>query len=153
MMAAKDDAVFSVLLNANTDIAGNFTTVTNTSKFNINNKVMKIGGNFTNVNGVTTFLNTNYANSRVEFNGLNNQYFTNSAGAINLNRVTMNKPSGKLYLMGANSSIAVDSVLTLTSGIIDTRNLPALEIYLKWINAGAIVGYNAGSYIDLQLRL
>ncbi|MBK9412353.1 MAG: T9SS type A sorting domain-containing protein [Bacteroidetes bacterium] len=147
-----DKTAGTVLLNANTDIAGNFTTVTNTSKFNINNKVMKIGGNFTNVNGVTTFLNTNYANSRVEFNGLNNQYFTNSAGAINLNRVTMNKPSGKLYLMGANSSIAVDSVLTLTSGIIDTRNLPALEIYLKWINAGAIVGYNAGSYIDGNLK-
>ena len=141
-----------VILNNNIDVLENFTTATNTSQFNINGKYMKVGGNFTNANGTATFLIANLGNSRVEFNGTANQNFTNTAGTFNLNRMIMNKPSGVLYLMGANSSINIDTTLTLTSGVVNTRNVAANYIFLKWINAGAVTGYNATSYVDGKLR-
>ena len=141
-----------VILNNNIDVLENFTTSTNTSQFNINGKYMKVGGNFTNANGTATFLIANLGNSRVEFNGTANQNFTNTAGTFNLNRMIMNKPSGVLYLMGANSSINIDTTLTLTSGVVNTRNVAANYIFLKWINAGAVTGYNATSYVDGKLR-
>jgi hypothetical protein len=142
----------SVILNSNIDVSGDFTTASNTSQFNINKKHLKVGGNFTNANGTGTFLITNLGNSRVEFNGTANQNLTNIAGTFNLNRMIVNKPAGKLYLIGANSSINIDTTLTLTSGVINTRNVAANFIYLKWISADAVTGYNVNSYVDGKLR-
>ena len=141
----------TVTLMSNIDVAENFGTLSGTSVFSINGKYMKIGGHFTNNNGNTTF--TNIGGSTVEFNGPTlNQNFTNTNGAITLNRVTMNKLLGKLYLVGANSKITIDSVLTMTRGIIVTRSNAALEIYLKYNISGAVVGHSAISYIDGKLR-
>ncbi|MBK8584650.1 MAG: T9SS type A sorting domain-containing protein [Bacteroidetes bacterium] len=142
----------NVTLNCNTDVSQNFSTLSATSIFSINGKTMKIGGDFTNNTGNTTF--TGIANSNVEFNGTINQYFTNVNGAtgINMNRVKMNKPSGKLYLMGANSKLTVDSVLTLTQGIIVTRNVATLEVSVRYNASAAVIGHSALSYIDGKLR-
>ncbi len=143
-------ATGSVVLNANIDVGGNFLTNSATSVFNINGKYMKVARDFTNNNGTTTF--TGIGNSTVEFNGTVNQFFTNTSGIINLNRVKMNKTGGKLHLNGANSTMNIDSALTLTAGIIVTRTIPALEVNMKYYLPAAITGHNATSYIDGNLR-
>jgi len=113
-----------------------------------------VGGHFTNFNGTTTF--TGIGGSTVEFYKNVNQNFTNQSGSINLNRVVMNKPAGKVYLTGPFSKMNIDSTLTLTSGIIVTRSNPAinppLEVNMKYYLPAAITGNNASSYIDGYLR-
>jgi len=137
----------NVTLNSNLDVKGNFTELSGTSILNINGKYLKVGGHFTNFNGTTTF--TGIGGSTIEFNGLLNQNFTNSNGTINLNRVRMNKPSGKLYLTGAGSSMNIDSMLTLTSGQIVTGNQ---EVNMKYYLPAALAGGSAISFIDGKLR-
>jgi hypothetical protein len=141
-----------VYLQANLDVTQNFTTANATSIFSINGKYMKVGGNFTNASGATTF--TGIATSTVEFNGIINQYFTNQAGSIVLNNVIMNKPLGKLYLNGgATSTMNIDSNLVLTSGIIvGPRTAGAQEVNVKYYQSAAISGHSAASYIDGKLR-
>lgn len=140
----------SVQLNTDIDVAGNFVTANSTSIFRMNGRYMKVAGNFTNNNGTTTF--TNIGGSTVEFNGTANQFFTNTNGSISLNRVLMNKPSGKLYLSGANSIMNIDTALTMTNGIINTRSLAALEVNVKNPSNPAVNAGNANSYIDGRLR-
>ena len=90
---------------------------------------------------------------RVEFNGSTNQYLTNVNGtSIFINRVIMNKTGGKLYLNSANSTLGVDSILTLTSGNIVTRSNANLEVFCRYNLTAAITGHSALSYIDGKLR-
>lgn len=140
----------SVTLANDIDVTQNFTTSSATSIFNINGKYMKVAGNFTNFSGTTTF--TGYGGSTVEFNGTTAQTFTNSNGSIILNRVRMNKASGNLYLSGANSTMNIDTALVLTSGLINTRAIAALEVNVKYNNVAAVSGHSAISYIDGKLR-
>jgi hypothetical protein len=143
----KPPASGNVTLNNNLDVTGNFSELNVSSILNINGKYMKVGGHFTNFNGNATF--TGIAGSTVEFNGILNQNFTNSNGTINLNRVKMNKASGKLYLTGASSTMNVDSILTLTSGQIVTASF---EVNLKYYLPAALVGGSALSFIDGKFR-
>ena len=140
-----------VKLNSNIEVAGNFTTMNATSIFNINGKILKVGGHFTNFSGSTTF--TGVGGSTVEFNGTINQVYTNNTSTLNLNRVTMNKPSGKLYLNGNTfSTMLIDSGLILTSGIINTRALPWLEVSVKYYLPACVSGHSAISFVDGKLR-
>ncbi len=140
-----------VYLNNNLDVTENFTTANATSIFSINGKYLKVGGDFTNASGATTF--TGIGGSTVEFYKPINQFFTNLVGAITLNRVVMNKPLGKLYLNGAFSTMNIDSALTLTNGIIvGPRIVGAQEVNMKYYLPTSITGHNALSYIDGKLR-
>jgi hypothetical protein len=138
----------SVVLNANIDVNGNFITSSPTSIFSINGKYMRVAGNFTNNNGTTTF--TGIGASTLEFYGGLNQNFTNSSGLINLNRVRMNKSTGKTYLTGINSTMNIDSVLTLTSGNLVTSGI--LEVNVKYGALGAITGHSSNSFVNGRLR-
>ena len=141
----------SVQLLNDIDVFENFTTTSNTSIFNINGKYMKVGGNFSNANGTTTF--TGIGGSTVEFYNSLAQNFTNtSVTNINLNRVIMNKPLNRVLLTGVNSNMNIDSTLTLSSGIITTRSNAALEVNVKYFLPAAISAHNALSYIDGKLR-
>ena len=143
-------ATGQVNLISNIDVSQTFSTVSATSIFNINGKYMRVGRDFLNNNANVTF--TGIGNSNLEFNGTLNQYFTNTTGTLTLNRVRMSKTSGKLYLIGANSKMNIDSVLTLAQGIINTRSNAALEVNVKHNLTSAIIGHNALSYIDGKLR-
>ena len=140
----------SVQLLSDIDVFQNFTTTNPTSIFDINGKYMKVGGNFSNNNANITF--TGIGGSTVEFDTTSMQNFTNTTGSILLNRVVMNKPSGRVNLTGLNSTMNIDSTLTLTSGIITTRSIPALEVNMKYNLPAAVTGQNALSYIDGKLR-
>lgn len=139
-------------LTANTalDIKQNYLSSNVNSILNINNQYMKVGGNFTNSTGNTTF--TNYSNSTVEFNGTANQYFTNNSGQLTLAKVVMNKASNKLYLNGVNSNMNVDSSLAMNGGLIVTRLQPFTEVNIKNNAATSLTGYNSTRYIDGRLR-
>ncbi len=143
----KTAASGNVTLNSNLDVNGNFTELSATSILNINGKYLKVGGHFTNFSGTATF--TGIGGSTVEFNGNQNQNFINSSGTINLNRVRINKTSGKVYLLGAASSMNIDSTLTLTSGQIVTGNQ---EVNMKYYLPAALAGGSANSFIDGKLR-
>jgi hypothetical protein len=137
----------SVVLQTNIDVAENFTVSNATSIFNIGGKYMKLGGHFTNWNS-STF--TGIGGSTIEFNGMLSQNYSNTNGIATLNRVKINKPSGKVYLTGSNSSMNIDSVLTLSSGNIATSS--TLEVYVKYGNASAIVSHSSNSFINGRLR-
>ena len=140
----------SVQLTANIDVTENFVTTNNTSVFNISGKYMKVGGDFLNANGTGTF--TGIGGSTVEFYKSIMQNFTNTSGSLRLNRVVMNKPAGRVSLIGVNSKMNIDSTLTLTSGIITTRSNSTLEVNVKYYLPAAITGHNPLSYIDGLLR-
>ena len=141
----------NVTLNNNLDVTQNFTTINGTSIFNINGKYMKVGGHFTNNNGATTF--TGIGSSTVEFNGNTNANFINTSGVIVLNRVVMNKTGAKLYLSGGNSSMNIDTALTLTLGIMVSPVFAGAPLYnMKYFLSTAITGHNANSYINGKLR-
>lgn len=146
-----DKTAGNVQANTNVDVRENFTTLNNTSIFNINGRILRVGGNFTNAAGGTTF--TGIGGSTVEFNGTGVQNFTNNSGVITLNRVFMNKTgTTPLNLVGNWSKMDIDSFLTLTGGRIVTRSLANLEVNVKYSNAGAIIGGNNNSYVDGKLR-
>lgn len=140
----------SLTLADNIDLSGTFLTTNATSIFSINGKYLKIKGDFINYSASTTF--TGIANSIVEFNGNFAQRFTNTLGTITLNRVVINKSAGNLYLTGGNSSMYIDSALTLIKGNISTRFSSNLEVFLKNASASAISSHSANSYIDGILR-
>jgi hypothetical protein len=140
----------SVIANSDLDVRENFSTVNATSIFNVNGKYMKVGGNFYNTTGSTTF--SGYAGSTVEFNGSGNQFLTNVNLAITFNKVRMNKTGGKLYLGTANSSMNIDSSLTFINGIIYTRNAATLEVNIKNNALTAVSGHSAAGYVDGRLR-
>ncbi|MBL0102986.1 MAG: T9SS type A sorting domain-containing protein [Bacteroidetes bacterium] len=142
----------SVTLANNIDVTQNFLISSATSIFNINAKYMRVGGNFTNNTGNTTF--TGYTGSTLEFNGAAAQTFTNANGSLIVGSVFMNKSAGNLYLSGANSTMNIDStsILTLTSGLINTRALATLEVNQRNRATNSIVGYSAASFIDGKLR-
>jgi hypothetical protein len=147
---------FQVNLQTNIDLNGSFTTSNATSIFNINGKYMKVAGNFTNANGTGTFTGIappGLNGSTVEFTGNTDAYFNNQLGLINLNDVVMNK-TGKLYLVGANSRMNIDSTLTMTSGIIVTPTAiaPYQEVNIKYYLPAALIGGNNNSYIIGYLR-
>ena len=149
----KGPSTGSVTLQANLDVNGSFTTFSTSSIFNINGRYMKVGENFSNNNGGTTF--TGIANSTVEFIGTNRGVFSNTLSSITLNKVVMNKtgPAGKLHLSGANSTMNIDSALTLTSGyIVGARTVGAPEVNMKYYLNTSISGYSASSFIDGKLR-
>ena len=140
----------NVQLTANIDVTENFITSNNTSIFNISGKYMKVGGDFLNANGTVSF--TGIGGSTVEFYKSIMQNFTNTSGSIRLNRVVMNKPAGRVSLLGGNSKMNIDSTLKLTSGIITTRSSNLLEVNVKYYLPAAITGHNPFSYIDGLLR-
>ncbi len=143
-----------VQLNSDIEVGGNFTIIGNTSVFNINGKNMKVAKNFTNANGKNTF--TGYRFSSVEFNGSTAQTFTNGGDTTYFDRVTMNQTGTRtLTLSGANSSMYIDSLLTLTSGKIIATALPSLEVVLSknnGLNNPAVTSGNANSYVEGPLR-
>jgi len=109
----------TVIANNNVDIKGTFLTANGTSIFNSNNKYIKVGGNFTNNNGNTTFTNTGTLGT-LEFFGAAAQTYNQGASQLDLNFVKMNH-TGTGVVLGTNMFIKTTTgTLTLTLGKINT---------------------------------
>ncbi len=146
----------SVILLSDIDVAGSFTIANNTSVFNINGKYMKVAKNFTNVSGKSTFIGR--GRSTVQFNGAAIQTITNGTDSTLFDRVVINNSGGGVLLSGANSSLYVDSSLTLTNGKINAP-APTEVVILKNDFAlpavgglYSLIGGNASSYVIGKLK-
>lgn len=112
----------SVVLAANLDVAGTFTTQNATSILNAASFYFKLGGNFMTASNVT-LINC----PTIEFNGVSPQLFTNTAGTHLLTNVVMNNTSSGLTLTGtANSNMVIAGALTLNNGVLYTATTPIL---------------------------
>jgi hypothetical protein len=106
------------LLN-NLDMKGNFTTINATSIFNSNQKYVKLGGNFVNFTGNTTYTTTGTLGT-LEFNGAAAQSYNQGTTQLDLNFVKMNH-TGPGVTLATNMFIkSATGSLTLTLGKINT---------------------------------
>ncbi len=132
--------------NANMDIRGNLTLNTG-GTWQPNTRYFRIGGNFTNANGIGSH---GASSGTYEFNGGAAQLFTNNTANITLNNVTMNQSvASSLTLAGTNPNMILSNVLTLTQGKIITG--AALVDLLSSSPAACTIG-NISSYVEGNLR-
>jgi Secretion system C-terminal sorting domain len=106
----------TVLLANNIDVDGNFLTSNNTSILNTAGLRVRVGGNFTNAQGNTTFSNTGTTGT-LGFIGTGARTYTQGSTQLDLNFVTMGKTSGGTVTLTTNMFIkAATGTLTLTDG-------------------------------------
>lgn len=139
----KGAASGTVTTNDDITCKSNFLTNNGTSIFNSNNKYIRVGGNFTNNNGNTTYTNTGTLGT-LEFNGTGAQTYNQGASQLDLNNVVMNH-TGTNVVLATNMFIkATTGTLTLTLGRIQT-NANRVDV-ANSANASVSVG-NASSYV------
>jgi hypothetical protein len=137
----------SVILNANMDLGGNFTTSNATSVFNTNGNYIKVAGNFANADGSNTFTNVGTIGT-LEFNGTAAQTYNQGTSTLTLNNVLMNHTGPGVTAL-TNMVIGTSGTLTLTLGRIITN---ANEVQVtNTANASCTAG-NASSFVQGNLR-
>ena len=130
----------TVTLLQSADMSGDFTISNNTSTFNVNGFIHKVGGNFLNSGFYTPSLGT------LIFNGTGAQtYFNNAA----VNNVTL-KQMGSGVTTNTDLLIANTGVLTLTTGKIITSG--ATEVKVLNRTPSSVSSGNSTSYVDGFLR-
>ncbi|MGJ8661813.1 MAG: T9SS type A sorting domain-containing protein, partial [Bacteroidota bacterium] len=137
----------TVVLANNIDVKGNFITSNNTSILNSAGRQVRVGGNFTNALGNTTFSNTG-TTGNLTFNGGGPQAYSQGTTQLDLNFVTINKPAGVLTLSTNMFIKATTGNLTLTNGII-TTNGNRVEVANS--APGSVTAGSATSYINGNL--
>ncbi|MBK6835858.1 MAG: T9SS type A sorting domain-containing protein [Bacteroidetes bacterium] len=139
-------AAGSVQLNNALDLQGNFTTSSGTSIFNSNGQYIKVGGNFVNNNGSTTFTNT--TGGTLEFIGTAAQTYNQGSSNLDLNNVTVNNTNGDVSL---SSVMRMSGVLTMTSGLLTTTGTNLLTLLP---GATSTVGTSTStSYVNGPMRI
>lgn len=139
-------AAGSVQLNNAMDLQGNFTTSSATSVFNSNGQYIKVGGNFVNNNGSTTFTNT--TGGTLEFIGTAAQTYNQGSSNLDLNNVKVNNTNGDVTL---NSVMRMRGALTMTSGLLTTS---ATNLLTLLPGATSTVGTSAStSYVNGPMRI
>ncbi len=138
----------SVILNNNIDIAGAFTTSSATSVFNTTGKYVRVGGNFVNSTGNTTFANTGTTGT-LEFYGAAAQTYNQGSSQLDLNFVTMNHTGPGVTLQTNMFIKTVTGSLTLTLGKIITG---ANEVRVMNTTPACVSTGNTTSYVEGFLR-
>jgi hypothetical protein len=138
----------SVVLNSNIDIAGTFTTSNATSVFNTTGKYVRVGGNFVNAAGNTTFSNTGTTGT-LQFYGSAAQTYNQGSAQLDLNFVVMNHTGAGVTLQTNMFIKATTGSLTLTAGKIITG---ANEVRVLNTTASCVSAGNNTSYVEGFLR-
>lgn len=137
----------SVVALNNIDINGNFLTSNATSVFNSNTRTIKVGGNFTNNNGNTTYSNTG-AVGRLEFIGTAAQTYHQGSSQLDLNFVAMAHTGPGVDLL-TNMFIKTGSgLLILNQGKINTG---AFRVDVDNSAVGSVNVGNTTSYVNGNL--
>lgn len=136
------------LLN-NIDIAGNFTTSSNTSIFNTNGNYVKVAGNFVNATGNTTFSNIGTTGT-LEFNGATAQTYNQGSSQLDLNYVLMNHSSTGVTLQTDMNIKSTTGTLTLTAGKINTT--ASFKVVVNNSTPASVSTGNTSSYVNGFLR-
>ena len=147
----------NVTMNSTVEVGGDFSTANATSVLNLNNKILRLYGDFTNAAGNTTIIGagSGVAGSTVEFAGNTNQVFTNNGSNLILNNVTINQPTpGFTVTITANATsnliVGTGGALTLNSGRIITGT--ANEVVIQNTAAGGANSGNNNSYVEGWMR-
>jgi hypothetical protein len=138
----------SVVLGSAIDIAGNFTTSNATSVFNTAGNYVRVGGNFVNATGNTTFLNTGTTGT-LEFYGAAAQTYNQGTTQLDLNFVTMNHTGPGVTLQTNMVMKPTTGNLTLTAGKIITG---ANEVRVYNTTPACVTAGNSTSYVEGYLR-
>lgn len=133
--------------NVDMDIAGNLTTSNAGSAFNTNNKYIKVGGNFNNAAGATTYTNV-VPGGTLEFNGSAAQNYS-PGGLLTLENVRVNNSGTGVNLVGNNMLIGTTGTLDLSLGKIITG---ALEVTMENTDPLSVFNHSATSYVEGNLR-
>lgn len=142
----------SVTINNPIEIAGNFTTSSNTSIFNTNGLYVTVGGNFTNANGNTTFSNTGTTGT-LEFNGTGVQNYNQGTANLDLNNVIVNNTGGignGVNLLTSMYIKPTTGTLTLNTGTITTG--AGFIVHVNNSTTTAVNTGNATSFVDGNLN-
>ncbi|MFY7991366.1 MAG: hypothetical protein ACOVO3_11575, partial [Fluviicola sp.] len=140
-------ATGSVFAANNIDINGNFLTANGTSIFNSNSRTIRLGGNFTNNNGNTTYTNTGTV-GRLEFIGSAAQSYNQGASQLDLNFVAMNHTGPGVDLQTNMFIKSGTGLLILTQGKINTG---AFRVDVNNSAVGAVQPGNVNSYVNGNL--
>lgn len=137
----------SVVLANNIDVDGNFLTSNNTSILNTAGFRVRVGGNFTNANGNSTFSNTGTTGT-LGFIGSGAVTYNQGSSQLDLNFVTMNKSAGSTVSLTTNLFIKSGTgTLTLTDGkfITGANRVDVANSAPTAVNAGNANSYVAGN--------
>ncbi len=140
-------ATGSVVAANNIDMNGNFLTANATSIFNSNSRTIKVGGNFTNNNGNTTYTNTGTV-GRLEFIGSAAQTYDQGASQLDLNYVAMSHTGPGVDLLTNMFIKSTTGLLILTQGKINTG---AFRVDVNNSAVGAVQPGNVSSYVNGNL--
>ncbi|MCW3071408.1 MAG: hypothetical protein JWO44_1298 [Bacteroidetes bacterium] len=139
----------SVTANNDIDIAGNFSTSNSTSVFNTNTFYIKVGGNFVNAAGNTTYTNTGTIGV-LEFNGSAAQTYNQGSSQLDLNGVVMNHTGTGVTLQTDMNIKATTGTLTLTLGKIITTG--TYKVVVGNSTPASVSAGNTSSYVYGFLR-
>lgn len=136
----------SVVMANNIEVDGNFLMSNTTSVLNTGGLRLRVGGNFTNSNGNSTYTNSGTTGT-LEFNGTGAQTYTQGNSQLDLNFVIMAKSGGDLTL---NSNMFIKTgtgSLTLTNGKIITgaNRVDVANGAPASVNAGGANSYIVGN--------
>lgn len=141
----------SVFLNNDITVNGNLTTASGTSVLNTNGRYIRLGGNFSNNNGNTTFSNTGTTGT-LEFIGTTTQNYNQGASQLDLNFVVMNNTGGLANGVNLLTNMFIKSgtgSLTLTLGTITTG---ANRVDVANTAVGSVTVGNTASFVNGNLR-
>ena len=110
----------SVNLYSNLEIKGNFNSLSASSIFNTRDNQIDLHKDFGNYDGANTFTGIN-TYGELNFVGTGAQRYNQGSSTLNLNRVTIDKPSGDLSLSSEMRLKANTGILTLNRGKILTN--------------------------------
>ena len=134
----------AVRLNSPLEIKGTLSTANPTSVFRTQQKEIRIGGDFINAAGSSTFRGTG-ALSKIIFNGSGTQYYDQGAINLSLNKVIIDKPGGRLLLQTDLRIKNNTGRLELLNGVIETGTR---KVLVRNPNESALTEGNVNSYIE-----
>ncbi len=143
----------TVVMTSNIDADGNFLTTNNTSILNTQGYRVRVGGNFTNARGNTTFANTGTTGT-LGFFGTGARTYTQGSQQLDLNFVTMNKTGGGTVTLNSNMFIKTTTgTLTLTNGkfITGANRIEVANSAPTAVSTGNVNSYVVGNlYRDIN---
>lgn len=133
-----------VTLFSSLEIKGDFSTSSATSVIRIRQNEIFLGGDFNNAVGNSTFKGTGPL-SKLIFNGTGTQHYSQGSVKLDLGRVVIDKPGGRLELITDLRVKDGFGSIELINGVIETGNR---RVYIRNPDASALNQGNPNSYIE-----
>lgn len=153
-----------VLLVNDVEIGGNLLTSNINSIINSNERYVKVGGDFTNFSGNTTYKNTGTVGT-LEFNGTGSQSYNQGLTQLDLNKVITNNtaPAGlgvnllsDMFIKATTGTLTLNQGTITTGGTLNTAASATItggyKVHVLNTTAASVSTGNNTSYVDGTLR-